>query len=267
MDALTCDGLNFFLQFFGNSGGGEEEFHQIALGVEVHFDGGVNGVFAILCDGNDHGNFEGIGYKGFDEDIAVEGVVVERIGFAEDGHTFTVVTAFACFHYDGIAGELADEFIVDVLGIAEGEGCCGDVVLGEKLLLESFVLNDLKDSGFWDDGFAFFFECYEGVDVDVFDFPGNDIGLVGEVADIVGVVEAALDEVVGDGCCWTVGRLFKYSKFHRQAGVFCFYCHHAQLAATDNTNAYHGTKIRAARNTKFGCCDFCHIFGGIFVIV
>lgn len=158
------------------------------MGVEVHFDGGVNGVVAVLCNGNDHGNFEGIGYKRFDEDIAVEGVVVERIGFAEDGHTFTVVTAFACFHYDGIAGELAEEFIVDVLGIAEGEGCCGDVVLGEKLLLESFVLNDLKDSGFWDDGFAFFFECYEGVDVDVFDFPGNDIGLVGEVSDIVGVV-------------------------------------------------------------------------------
>jgi hypothetical protein len=43
--------------------------------------------------------------------------------------------------------------------------------------------------------------------------------------------------------------------------------HHAQLAASDNTNTYHGAKIRAARNTKFACCVFCHIFGGIFVIV
>lgn len=44
LHALQSNGLDAALQFFANSRGGEEKFHQIALGVEVHFDGWVNGM-------------------------------------------------------------------------------------------------------------------------------------------------------------------------------------------------------------------------------
>ena len=69
-------------------------------------------------------------------------------------------------------------------------------------------MDDLQNSGFGDDGFAFFFELDEGINVDVFDFPGNDIGLTGKLADVGGVVETALNEMVGDGRSGAVLRLF-----------------------------------------------------------
>lgn len=61
LHTLQSNGLDAGLHFFANSCGGEEEFHQIALGVEVHFYGGVHGMGTILCDGYDDGDFEGIG--------------------------------------------------------------------------------------------------------------------------------------------------------------------------------------------------------------
>lgn len=69
-------------------------------------------------------------------------------------------------------------------------------------------MNDLKNSGFGYDGFAFFFELYEGIYIDVFDFPSNNICLVGEVTNVGVVLETSLNEVVGDGCSGAVLRLF-----------------------------------------------------------
>ena len=105
------------------------------MGVEIHFNGGVYGEVTILGDGYDDGNFQGIGDEGFDEDVTLEGEVIKRFFLAEDGYSFSVVTAFSGFNNDGISGELLEEFWGDFLGIAQGEGRCGDVVLGEELFL------------------------------------------------------------------------------------------------------------------------------------
>lgn len=105
----------------------------------------------------------------------MKGHVGEGLGFWEDGNAFAVIAAGAGFNNDLIAWKLVEGGDIEGLGIAQGEGRCGDVVLLKELFLDAFVLDGLEHRGFGDDGFAFFFKLHEGVNVDVFDFPGDNI--------------------------------------------------------------------------------------------
>lgn len=74
---------------------------------------------------------------------------------------------------------------------------CGDVMLGEKLFLDSFVLDCFQHRRFGDDGFAFSFQCNECIDIDMFNFPGKYIALAGQCLDIVGILKATRNKIVG----------------------------------------------------------------------
>lgn len=84
---------------------------------------------------------------------------------------------------------------------------CGDVVVGKKLFLDSFVLDGFQHRRFWDNGFSFFFQCNEGIDVDMFNFPGNYITLAGQCLNIVGILKATRNKMVGYCGCGAVDGL------------------------------------------------------------
>ncbi len=102
----------------------------------------------------------------------MEGHFCDGFCFGKDRNAFAVIATGAGFYDNLITGKLVEGGFVEVLGFTQREGGCGDVVLLKELFLYAFVLDDLQNGGLWDDGFAFFFELNEGVNVDVFDFPG-----------------------------------------------------------------------------------------------
>lgn len=77
-------------------------------------------------------------------------------------------------------------------------------MLGKELFLNAFVLNGFQNGGFRDHCFSFFFKGDECIHVDVFNFPGNHIGLGCELADVFIALEASFDHIFGDGAGWAV---------------------------------------------------------------
>ena len=127
-----------------------------------------------------------------------------QLRFVDDTNAFAIISTGSGFEYNFIAWKCLESICADVFRVAENIGGGWNVVLGKELFLNAFVLNGFQNGGFGDHCFSFFFKGDECIHVDVFNFPGNHIGLGCELSDVVIALEASFDHILCDGAGGTI---------------------------------------------------------------
>ena len=218
-----------FVAYFGAEEGGHlHVIDEVQHVVKDHFDDGIGNGTAVAVGGDDDRDFVGNGAEGFDDGGDVPQFV--QVFFADDDlYAFAVVAAGACFLHEG----QRDAFGVDVgeaAGEVERRG--RQAVVGVKLFLQAFVLDEAQHARRGDDALARFFQRFQRFYRDVLDFDANRVGVLGEIQHSLFVAVIALFEQAGER---GAGRArVGVEDGDRHGVVRCFLQEHfAQLAAAE----------------------------------
>lgn len=186
-------------RFRRKGSGAEQEFHQVGLRVELHFNGGVSGDIPGGVPGGYYGDFPEDIHAIFHDGGTGNQQVKVSCG-ANDGDTFAIIAGSSGFldkgKLQGLFGQcLPDGFRIRKQSKVGG----GNMMEAVKFFLQAFVLDDSEAGGGWEYPGSFLFQSEERFHIHMFDFDGQQVNHFTKGIDVVEIIEVTFDEVIADG--------------------------------------------------------------------